>query len=97
MFIFREGEFEIVKRDLKNVFYNSHTDTVAISEEGAPDRKTMVKSGFLVREQDKHIKSSQGQEYQYLGSSLHMEVMDRLGSVFYRSKPFELTHRTKYN
>jgi cAMP-dependent protein kinase regulator/cGMP-dependent protein kinase 2 len=43
VFIFREGEFEVVKENLNNVYYNSHAGTVAIGES---DGKTLIKSNF---------------------------------------------------
>jgi len=43
IFIIKDGEFEIVKTDLNNLFYNSAAGTVAVCES---DKRTMIKSEF---------------------------------------------------
>lgn len=47
IYIIKDGEFEIVKTDLTNVFYNSVAGTVAVCES---DKRTMIKSEYMVRE-----------------------------------------------
>ena len=43
IYIIKDGEFEIVKTDLSNLFYNSVAGTVALCES---DKRTMIKSEF---------------------------------------------------
>ena len=49
VYILVNGEFEVVKTKLSNVFYNSFAGTVAVCES---DRQTMIKSKYMVREAD---------------------------------------------
>lgn len=67
IFIFREGEFEITKQNMNNVFYNSHAGTVAILESNG---KTMIKSNYLFRAEDLPLPGSHASSYQYMGTDL---------------------------
>lgn len=51
----------------------------------------------MVREQDMMLKASHGMSYQYIGTELHMEVMEMIAGVFNKKRPFSYANRTKNN
>ena len=94
IYIMKEGEFEIVKTDLNNVFYNESTGNVAIQES---DGKTMIRSQFMVRPCDQELEQSKGKPYAYIGSILHQEVLHILSKTFKDNKGFGDAHRSKFD
>lgn len=60
IYIIANGEFEVVKTSMSNVFYNSQASTVAVCES---DRRTLIKSNYMVRECDLELPTSRGKSY----------------------------------
>ena len=67
IFILREGDFEIVKENMNNFFYNQHANTVAVMESNG---KTMIKSNYMLSKDDLPLPGSQGASYKYMGTDL---------------------------
>jgi hypothetical protein len=72
VFIVKEGEFEIVKLDLTNVFYNKSCGNIAIMES---DKKTLVKSRYMPKGNvDDPIDYSKNKVYAYQGTDFQQSI-----------------------
>lgn len=94
IFIFREGEFEIIKESLGNVFYNEHANTVAVMESNG---KTLIKSSYMFTNDDLPLVGSKGASYKYMGTDLQLEVMDTIASLFNQNTPLGIVNRSRFN
>jgi len=94
IFIMIDGQYEIVKTDLTNVFYNETVGTVAVMES---NKRNLVKSEYKIRPEDIGIKGSLGKNYQYIGSEMNMMVMEMIAKVYDKSRPFSVANRSKFN
>jgi hypothetical protein len=94
IFIMIDGQYEIVKKDLTNVFYNDTVGTVAVMES---NKRNLVKSEYKIRPEDIGIKGSLGKNYQYIGSEINMMVMEMIAKVYDKSRPFSVANRSKFN